>query len=694
MTSRISTVLLAASLLACHPEIQRLPSTEVLVRIDASSEVRSSAKRLRLHASVQQKQAGAWVDRPSVTIDLDRPGPGSPWPVDVPVIPSDSSKLPALFQIVAEAIDERGERLVQDRALTSFVRESQLVLTLRLARCGDQPLGTACEHDPQCHGTECQRCDVAVCAKTAVTKPNALRTLEEANSSSPASDDGDGARPTNDAGPAGSHAAGAGGEGGRGGSSGNGKSGKGNVAGAAGMRNMAAGSGGAAGGGGEAGDQGSSPSGPKALTWSSPVLLESSAADAVVADVASNERGDTVVAWWQDATDGYIWMRRNLSGTWDSAPFRVAGDTKPESLDTVGLGIDLAGTAQLFYRGKNKSYWVRWSGEEKVMVESSPSPLQDAPPAVQDAAFPLGLGVDEKGRAIALWSNFVEGPATSAVYKNYFDMNKWGMPDALNSVSVPAELFSGPWESFSNASGTLLTVTMTADPRQAPLFAGELSTFISFGSGVSGPATLKPSQPMANESFDIDELSNATALLATGTEADNTHVYWSRLALDAKNWSTLELFHPDPISAFTLTHVSYEPPLAFWLARSASNNPKRGHLNTSHYLATGGWSAPETLSADFNLYQDIIEAGTNAAGKVVVAWVQTPAMGDGAQGNSLMYVQYIPSRGWSKPMSAWVADKDISLDAVTVREDGRVLLIFTTAALGSSIHDLHAIAGQ
>lgn len=166
-------LLAALALPACQAKVKTLPPTEVLLRVDASPEVRATAARVRIRVGVEATQGGAWQPRAPLTLPAAG-GKTLSWPLDIPVVPKDYRNPPKLFQVVAEALDGTDQVLVQQRAITSFVKEAQLVLGVFLARCGDQPLGMICEDDASCNGERCKTCVSGACDRTPVTKSDGL----------------------------------------------------------------------------------------------------------------------------------------------------------------------------------------------------------------------------------------------------------------------------------------------------------------------------------------------------------------------------------------------------------------------------------------------------------------------------------------------------------------------------------------
>jgi hypothetical protein len=175
------TVLLMLLLGACQAKIKHVGPTEVMVRIYADDAVREASTRLRVHTSTQSTGRADWVDHTPVNVELEQSGTESlAWqPVDIPVIPADEGHPAQLFEIVVEALDPAGVVLVEQRALTSFIKQAQIVITLSLARCGEQPLGVLCENDARCHGSRCQTCLAGACSDTQITPPEQLPTLKQ-----------------------------------------------------------------------------------------------------------------------------------------------------------------------------------------------------------------------------------------------------------------------------------------------------------------------------------------------------------------------------------------------------------------------------------------------------------------------------------------------------------------------------------
>ena len=169
MRVRTALALLWVWLLAgCPAELKELNATEVVVRIDAAPDVLSALTSLRVR--IAREQDGQWVERSARTFERA----DLRWPVDIVVVPRSEAEGELDFEIVIDALTDAGAPLVQQRALTSFVRRETRVLRVLLARCGDQALGFVCDDDAACLGPTCQACVDDRCQSVPRSAPESL----------------------------------------------------------------------------------------------------------------------------------------------------------------------------------------------------------------------------------------------------------------------------------------------------------------------------------------------------------------------------------------------------------------------------------------------------------------------------------------------------------------------------------------
>ena len=152
----------------CPAELKELNATEVVVRIDAAPDVLSALTSLRVR--IAREQDGQWVERSARTFERA----DLRWPVDIVVVPRSEAEGELDFEIVIDALTDAGAPLVQQRALTSFVRRETRILRVLLARCGDQALGFVCDDDAACLGPTCQTCVDDRCQSVPRSAPESL----------------------------------------------------------------------------------------------------------------------------------------------------------------------------------------------------------------------------------------------------------------------------------------------------------------------------------------------------------------------------------------------------------------------------------------------------------------------------------------------------------------------------------------
>ncbi|MEY4510228.1 MAG: hypothetical protein RLZZ450_2350 [Pseudomonadota bacterium] len=148
-------------LAACAPEQTLVPATEVIVRVDASTAVRTQAHAIRVR--IASSEGSTWKEEAPLVYPLHE----RPWPLDLVVVLRPGSSA-TLFELVLEAIDSATPAAVlsQERRLARFEAQRALLLEVALGECGERGLGFVCEEDPECHGAACLSCIDARCAQT------------------------------------------------------------------------------------------------------------------------------------------------------------------------------------------------------------------------------------------------------------------------------------------------------------------------------------------------------------------------------------------------------------------------------------------------------------------------------------------------------------------------------------------------
>lgn len=164
---RLLAMLCTVFFLACGDDVRVLARTQLTLRVSASDEVREQLAKLRVSVAIARRDRAELVfERAQLAM----------WPVDLHVAPGLDNESTALVEVVAEAIDESGVVLVQQRALTQFLPRAKRVLPIGLARCGTQQLGALCDARG-CIGETCLTCVAGGCASAPYFDPAQLVEL-------------------------------------------------------------------------------------------------------------------------------------------------------------------------------------------------------------------------------------------------------------------------------------------------------------------------------------------------------------------------------------------------------------------------------------------------------------------------------------------------------------------------------------
>jgi hypothetical protein len=352
--------------------------------------------------------------------------------------------------------------------------------------------------------------------------------------------------------------------------------------------------------------------------------------------------------------------------------------------------LDHEGAAQIFFAGKNgKPYWVKWAGEASVPLETPPLVLGD-----QSFGIPAVLAVDELGWTTAVWAGDEATRFSVPMYTNARMDEMWSTPKAQGNFTYTSDHQYIPYFSTSNVYGWFVAPIVFMNDSPKGSYTGEIQTYIGQSSTLLHPPALKLTGPLLEPDFEIDSDGNAMMLAAVGSGGDEEHVYWSRFSQATKAWTQPARITPKPAQLLDLLIEPSGRCHAFWFQQTEGKANKVGRLWTSIYQDQDSrWTDAEAITPELTL-EFLGWAGANSAGKLAVAWTQQTARADGSTGKDVFYIQFVPSLGWSKPASALSYDGDLGLEAVTVAEQGGVMLLYTSAPLGSSVYDLMWIAGK
>ena len=616
----------------CQAAKRQVAPTQVVVRIDASEQLRQTAKLLSIRAAVQNKPNGKWSERAPIELSIGKKNPGQRdfWPVDIPVSPRDPASPPHLFEVVIEArTDGDAPALVQARVLTGFVQASELLLTVMLEACGDQPLGSLCESDMSCHGTDCRSCQDGTCASnTQVIAADTLAALDPNIST-----------------------------GGRGGDSG--------AAAHSGSNAMVAT------GSGE--------------TWSAAARVDLGMNAVSQPVAASNPSGDLVVAYRQHESEpsGFLWLRRFVGDAWDERAFAPNG-TYPlptQSIMPAKLGIDDAGGVQLLYDdGQHATKWLRWNGETSLTEANPPRVL-----GTQKRAADRMLSVTGGGLATALWVEYVEDRATTArdVYLNRLSRDGWARPMKIGDTGATlrahgfAENGTGDFVAVFGAYDT------EANGTQRP---NVVRSFVGVAGDVSTPGTFTIDDPTFSAAFPcvLDSGGNATLLFLAGADSDSMQLFWSRYVAGAEAWTQPAPLSERRVYQGDIIAIGSEGAVAIWQDLNDAN-PERGRIVVRRYDPSGAWSAVEEITSELSILDESVGLSATPTGGVMAVWTE-PRPGSSASSKLLRYSRSSGTGTWSEPATIAEVAKDAAIVKLTVNSDDRALIVWSESDEASVQH--------
>jgi hypothetical protein len=142
-------VLALLSSLGCRDTV---PATQIMVLVEAQSQVREAARSVRVIVRSGQGEQGKWEDRydKALTVDADK----LQWPIELALLPKNGDAT-RVYEVTATAIDESASEIARVRAISGFVPHKVLMLGLRFddACIGRQDM---CDATQSCRGGVCQ----------------------------------------------------------------------------------------------------------------------------------------------------------------------------------------------------------------------------------------------------------------------------------------------------------------------------------------------------------------------------------------------------------------------------------------------------------------------------------------------------------------------------------------------------------
>jgi hypothetical protein len=614
---------------ACEAETRSVAATQVVVRIEASAQIRAAAKVLRIRAAVQAQPGAKWSERKPVEVRVGelKPGQTEFWPVDIPISPANPEAPPRLVEVVIEAAASAdAEPLVQARVLTGFVKASERMLRVTLDMCGDLELGSLCESDSQCHGPDCRSCQDGACAdETEIVAADTLDALGPAEYMDagpvPIRDSGMDA----DTGP----------------------------------------------------DAQQDATVDAGMDWSEPVRVDTGDTTVEEAVAASNEAGDTVIAYRQLVpTSGFVWLRRFVDGAWKEQPFAANGLAAKESepAGRLAVGIDEAANVQLLYRnGQPKTLWLKWAGESSLTEVQGPLGAQLL------ADYPL-LGMTENGQAIALW---LATPAQGDGYEIFSNRFTSGMQEYWETPLLLGQTDSRVAQSSGfarNRKGDFVAFYGAARTQTNGAAApSKVHSIVGTGSAVSAQVAFSvttstfPSELLSW----IDSAGNAIVVYISGATSTQQQLYWSRRAAGADAWSAPALLDQQYADTGQLTATADEGAALLWQLRTGSG-PARSQIMVRRYSTAAGWGEDEPINEELDTARRSMKLTAAPAGGLVVAWTE-PADEDGSE--QLRVRRCTKAGKWSEPE---VVRNDlpvgVALVQAAVDSAGRVLLVWSQPA--------------
>jgi hypothetical protein len=356
---------------------------------------------------------------------------------------------------------------------------------------------------------------------------------------------------------------------------------------------------------------------------------------------------------------------------------RIAGDTSPGMTRVPPqVGIDYQGAAQLYYLGKTKAYWLRWSGGEPAQKE-------------MPEGAPLALSVQEEGNATAMWIDDNNATAsTQPVLSNTFDVTRdtWDTPKQFTLTSDAGRTAGHARHPTTNPDCWFVAWFIDYQPPLQPPLAARLRAYSGRGRNVIAASTLTFEEPQFASDFIVDNAGNLQAIALAGNDAARSHLYYSESAVDATEWTKPKLISSRFAGDYGVTHVSDGHPTVVWHEPNQDGDSGAGRIVASRHRGKDSWSEPETIAENILLADSGVFTEANSAGKIVLVWEQNQANSSAPRG--LFSSQFIPDLGWSKPAPIATYSGSVELVGLTTAENGSAMLVYLATGPGSSTHDL------
>lgn len=397
-----------------------------------------------------------------------------------------------------------------------------------------------------------------------------------------------------------------------------GAGGLGSLGGAGGVGGIA-GASGTAGAGGDCGDD--------CAHWGEPQLLETDDGGILTAEIAMNDAGAAVVAWFHSGSEAARVSAALYTpdAGWHEA--ELLGDDGTD-VEQPRVAIDDEGSASVIWRATEDVPNLRsW----RYTVVSGWEETEFVNPDAASAAYTPDVAMDANDTTLVVWNEY-DGT-------NYDLWSSRFTPDEGWASAVPVQL-----ESESNAptlavnpSGDTLVVWSQTHEQQHDVWASGSAA----GIGWTSPESIQSVGSDLGQEPDLAIDPEGNGIAVWHQYRDGSVRVWANRFATGLGWGTPETIETAPQGAY-FPRIGMDGAgnaVAVW----RQSDSTRYDIWSNRYTVGSGWGMPKLISGAAQHCQPP-EIAVGSAGDGVAVWTQTDSDGPG-----LWASRYVPGVGWGEP---------------------------------------------
>ena len=180
------------------------------------------------------------------------------------------------------------------------------------------------------------------------------------------------------------------------------------------------------------------------MSWKAPVIISGAGYDASAPQVAMDNKGNAVVAWYQnDGANSRVYKSEYHNGTWSSATaFSIAG----KDAYSPRIAVDNNGNAIIVWFQIDGSSTRIFKSEYRGSSWNTPAAISDS----ATSAYNPMIGMDNNNNAIIVWKQ--TDPSIMRVYKTEYRSGSWSaIPEAISNPATDASAVQVAMDDNSSA---------------------------------------------------------------------------------------------------------------------------------------------------------------------------------------------------------------------------------------------------